>query len=58
MSGSEENLKAKLIYFMYGRVKESGKSVCQYLENFIAFQTVIQELRIVCDDREKERARG
>lgn len=24
-----------------------------YLENFIAFQTVIQELRTVCDDRNR-----
>ena len=24
-----------------------------YLDNFIAFQIVIQELRIVCDDRER-----
>ena len=36
---------------MYGQVKESEKSLCRHLENFIAFRTVIQELRTVCDDR-------
>lgn len=35
---------------MYGQSAECGKSICLHLENFIAFQIVIQELRTVCDD--------
>lgn len=36
---------------MYGQSSVCRKSICLYLENFIAFQTVIQELRTVCDER-------
>lgn len=36
---------------MYGQSSVCRKSICPYLENFIAFQTVIQELRMVCDDK-------
>lgn len=36
---------------MYGQPAVCEKSICLYLENFIALQTVIQELRTVCDER-------
>ena len=36
---------------MYGQSAECEKPIRLHLENFIAFQTVIQELRAVCDDK-------
>lgn len=47
---SEEILRDLIIYLMYGQSAVYEKSICLYLENLIAFQTVIQELRTVCDD--------
>lgn len=38
---------------MYGQAVECEKLICLHLENFIAFQTVIQELQTVCDDRKR-----
>ena len=48
---SEEIFRVSLIYLMYGQSSVCRKSICLHLENFIAFQTVIQELRTVCDDK-------
>lgn len=50
---SEEIFRVFLIYLMYGQPAVCEKSICLHLENSIAFQTVIQELRTVCDDRNR-----
>ncbi len=47
---SEEIFRVSLIYLMYGQPTVCEKSICLHLENSIAFQTVIQGLRTVCDD--------
>lgn len=54
---SEEIFRVFLIYLMYGQSAVCGKSICLHLENFIAFQTVIQELWTACNDRKWEHAR-
>ena len=41
------------IYLMYGQSAVCEKSICLHLENSIAFQTVMQELRTVCKDRNR-----
>ncbi len=48
---SEEIFRVSLIYLMYGQSAVCRRSICVYLENSIAFQKVIQELRTVCDER-------
>lgn len=50
---SEEIFRVSLIYLMYGQTAVCKKSICLHLENSIAFQTVIQGLRTVCDDRNR-----
>ena len=54
---SEEISKSSLIYLMYRQSTGCEKPICLHLDNFIAFQTVIQELRTACDDRKREYAR-
>jgi len=54
----EEIFRVFLIYLMYGQPAVCEKSICLHLENFIAFQTVIQGLRTVCDDRNRSAPAG
>ena len=54
---SEEFLKGSFIYLVYGQFAGCEKPICLYIDNFIAFQTVIQELWIVCDDKSERASR-
>ena len=53
----KKNFRLFYLFIKYMDIFLGYKSISLYFDNFTAFQTVIQELRIVCDDKNEYASR-